>query len=97
MSVDLHPPITVRIPDEKLEHFVRRIVREELLQLLDRQPSIAENWLHEGESDEAGDELLLKDGLAVLAEYVDRSETWMSWADFEAELERAEAAGELPD
>ena len=89
--------LTVRIPNQNLEHFVRRIVREELLRLLDKQPSIAENWQHEGESDEAGDELLLQDALAVLEEYGDRPETWMSWADFEAELERAEAAGELPD
>ncbi len=89
--------LTVRIPNQNLEHFVRRIVREELLRLLDRQPSIAENGQQEGEADEAGDELLLLDALAVLEEYGDRPETWMSWTDFEAELVRAEAAGELPD
>ena len=88
---------TTQIPDTNLERYVRRIVREELVRLLGRQTPISENWQHEGEPDEAGDALLLQAGLAVLEEYGERSETWMNWADFEAELERAEAAGELPD
>ena len=88
---------TVRIPNQNFEHLVRRIVREELLRLLDRQPSIAENWQHEGEPDEAGDKRLLQEGLAVLDEYADQPDAWTDWAEFEAELERTGAVGELPD
>ncbi|MBI3957397.1 MAG: hypothetical protein HY328_01210 [Chloroflexi bacterium] len=89
--------LTIRIPNQDFEHLVRRIVREELLRLLDRQPSIVENWQHEGEPDEAGDERLLQDALAVLDEYANQPDAWTNWAEFEAELDRAEVAGELPD
>ena len=39
--------------------------------------------------------MLLKDALALLEEYGNKPESWMSWEEFEAELDRAEAAGEL--
>ena len=42
------------------------------------------------------DEGLLKGALAVLEEYGDKPKSWMRWEEFEAELDRAEAAGELP-
>ncbi len=48
--------------------------------------------------DEAVDDaILLREALEILETDGDRPEAWMSWAEVEAELERAEAAGELPD
>ena len=88
--------VIVHIPNQNIEGLVRRIVREELLRLLETRPTIANDWQHEGEPDEAGDEALLQDALAVLQGYTDKPDAWTNWADFEAELERAEAAGELP-
>lgn len=35
--------------------------------------------------------------VAVLKQYGDKPEPWIKWEDFEAELDRAEAAGKLPD
>jgi hypothetical protein len=88
--------ITISLTD--LENLVRRVVREELARLL-RAPatSILDDWSHEGPDDPAGDEILLREALAMLKEYGDKPETWMKWEDFEAELARAEASGELPD
>jgi len=82
----------------ELEVLVRRVVREELIRLL-RSPirSILEDWRQEGPDDSAEDELLLREALTVLQGYGDRPEAWMDWEDFEAELDRAEAAGGLPD
>jgi hypothetical protein len=73
------------------------VVREELTRLL-RAPvrSILEDWRQEGPDDPAEDELLLREALAVLQGYEDQPDAWMNWEDFEAELDRAEAAGELP-
>ena len=81
----------------ELEVLVRRVVREELTRLL-RAPvrSILEDWRQEGPNDPAEDELLLSEALAVLQRHKDQPDTWMNWEDFEAELDRAEAAGELP-
>ena len=56
-----------------------------------------DDWEQEGPNDPAGDERLLRDAIAVLQQYGDKPEDWMSWEAFEAELDRAEAAGELPD
>ena len=88
---------TKPIKTTELEGFVRRVVREELSRLL-REPirSVLEGAEHEGPDNPAEDEMLLKDALAVLEEYSDQPEAWMNWKDFEAELDRAEAAGELP-
>ena len=80
-----------------LETLVRRLVRAELRRLLEKPArSILEDWKQEGSDDPAGDVLLLNDALAVLQQYKDNPEAWMSWEDFEAELDKAEAAGELP-
>jgi hypothetical protein len=89
---------TVSLSPDELEVLVRRVVREELTRLL-RSPvrSILEDWRQEGLDDPAEDELLLSEALAVLQEYGGKPEAWMTWEDFEAELDRAEAAGELPD
>jgi len=80
-------------PDE-LEVLVRRVVREELTRLL-RSPvrSILEDWRQEGPDNPAEDELLLSEALAVLQEYGDKPEAWMTWEDFEAELDRVEMSG----
>ena len=90
--------LTVYLSPNELEILVRRVVREELTHLL-RAPvcSILEDWRQEGPDDPVEDKLLLSEALAVLQGYDDQPEAWMNWEDFEAELERAEAAGELPD
>ena len=89
---------TVSLSPDELEVLVRRVVREELIRLL-RSPvrSILEDWRQEGPDDPAEDELLLSEALAVLQGYGDKPEAWMNWEDFEADLDRAEMAGELPD
>jgi len=80
-----------------LESLIRRVVREELNTLL-RKPvgPILEDWKQEGPEDSLGDEVLLRDALGVLQQYENTPEAWMRWEDFEAELDRAEASGELP-
>jgi hypothetical protein len=96
MSTTTETSITISLTD--LENLIRRVVREELTRLLPPPtPSILEDWSHEGPDDPTGDEAVLTEALAELEEYGDKSETWMKWEDFEAELDRAEAAGELPD
>jgi hypothetical protein len=81
---------------EELEKLMRRVVREEISRLL-HQParSILDDWKQEGPDDPEGDAVLLGEALAVLREYGDKPDAWMSWENFEAELDRAEAAGEL--
>ena len=89
---------TVSLSPNELETLVRRVVREELAHLLHAPVrSILQDWRQEGPDDPVEDELLLSEALAVLQGYDDQPEAWMNWEDFEAELERAEAAGELPD
>lgn len=92
------PQATITLTPADLEALVRRIVREEIGRLL-HQParSILDDWKQEGPDDPEGDAVLLREALAVLQEYGDKPDSWMSWEDFEAELDRAEAAGELPD
>jgi len=88
---------TVTLSPNELQVLVRRVVREELTRLL-RAPvrSILEDWRQEGPDDPAEDALLLREALVVLQRYEDQPEAWMNWEDFESELDRAEAAGELP-
>jgi hypothetical protein len=71
----------------ELEALIRRLIREELGGLLERAQ----------EEIEEEDEILAREGLAILAADRERPEAWMSWEDAKAELARAEAAGELPD
>ena len=88
---------TVPLSPSELETLIRRAVREELVRLL-RTPvrSILEDWRQEGPEDPAEDELLLGEALAVLRKYEEERDAWMDWQGFEAELDRAETAGELP-
>lgn len=90
-------PTTIPPNSADLEALVRRVVREELVRLLHTPVrSLIEDEKHEGPEDAAEDELLVQEALTVLQNYGDKPEAWMSWEDFEAELDRAEAAGELP-
>jgi hypothetical protein len=92
------PQATITLTPADLEALIRRIVREEIGRLLDQPArSILDDWKQEGPDDPEGDAVLLREALAVLHEYGDKPDAWMSWEDFEAELDRAEAAGELPD
>ncbi len=60
------------------------------------RPKILEDWGQEGSEDPEADECLLRDSLTTLREHRAHPELWQSWNDFEAELDRGEAAGELP-
>jgi hypothetical protein len=72
---------------EDLEAMIRRVLREELANLLER--SRIEIALE--------DESLARDALAILVADRDRPEAWVSWEQAKAEIASAEAAGELPD
>jgi len=86
--------ITISLTD--LESLIRRVMREELARQSHRRAtSILYDWSQEGPDDPAGDEEFLSEALAVLEEYGDKPETWTKWEDFEAELDKAEARGEL--
>ncbi len=91
-------PIT-SISSQELENLIRRVIREELIRLLDTPVrSILEIPRDEGQDDDpSGDRMLLRDALDILQKYNDKPDAWIKWEDFETELERAEAAGELPD
>lgn len=87
--------ITTSISPEELEALIRRVVREELTRLLQTPvQSILDDWKQEGPDNPIEDDLLLQDALAVLQSYEHKPEAWMSWEDFEAELDEAEAKGE---
>src|SRR5438105_4748240 len=89
---------TIILSPAELEALIRRVVREEISRLVEaKKPSILDDGSHEGPDDPEGDAELLKEALAVLAECGDKPQAWTSWEEFEAELNRAEAAGELPD
>lgn len=90
---------TIAVDPRELENLVRRVVREELMRLMRPETTThySEAERHEGPDDPVQDDRLLRDALAELREYGDQPEAWMKWEDFEADLERAEAAGELPD
>lgn len=80
-----------------LRRIVREAVREEMARLLRRPPSVLNDWRHEGPNDPDGDEELAADALALLEQYQDNPDAWMSWEDFKTELASAKTAGELSD
>lgn len=83
---------------EDLETLVRRLVREELAVFFKTAVRSADETGHPKEIQRsADDDLALREALAVLNEHGQNPAAWMAWADFETELARAEAAGELPD
>ncbi len=84
------------IDPQELRQLVRRMVREELAELFPKaRPEILDDLSHEGPEDPDEDDQLLREALATLQEHQIQPDGWMSWEDFEAELDRAEAAGEL--
>jgi hypothetical protein len=93
-------PTTMTIKMADLENLIRRVVREVVREELARQSHstyLVEDWSHEGPDDPSGDEQVLRESLMVLEEYGARPETWTKWEDFEAELDKAEGAGDLSD
>lgn len=87
----------VTLERRDLEDLVRRMVKEELGRLLrPSRPSVADDWSHEGPEDPEGDTRLLREALATLEQHRDRPAAWVDWEDARTELDRAEAAGELP-
>ena len=96
------PQISTTLSLTEMEDMIRRAVKEavheEFARVLRRAPSsVAEDWTHEGPSDPAGDQSLLAEALTEHGRYRSSPETWMDWDAFKAELEAAEAAGELSD
>jgi tRNA A37 threonylcarbamoyladenosine dehydratase len=91
--------VTISVADLEaiIQRTVRETVREELRRLFYQNlPAIRHYLLHEGPDDPEGDEQLLQEALETL-EYINaHPESVQSWEEFEAELDRAEAAGELP-
>ena len=88
----------IHLDSKELERRIRRIVREEMSQLL--RPAgraILDDWNQEGPEDAEGDAELLRSALAVLRRHDEEIDTWMRWEDFETELDLTEGAGELPD
>ncbi len=59
--------------------------------------SILHDWQHEGPDDPVADEALLEEALELSRQHRDAPEELESLEDFQQELTRAEAAGELPD
>ncbi len=94
MSSTNPQPTTITLSPGELEVLIRRVIREELARLLRTSSrSILEDETHEGPDDSEGDGLLLSEALAVLKEYENSPDDWMSWEEFEAELD----ANELQD
>ncbi|MBX7235223.1 MAG: hypothetical protein K1X65_12595 [Caldilineales bacterium] len=90
------PTITVGL--DELELVVRRALRKELAQFVtQRRTSILHDWDQEGPEDDVADEALAAEALAILERYRKDRTGWQKWEDFEAELDAAEAAGELPN
>ena len=87
--------ITLSVAD--LEQMIRRVVREEISHALRAvAPNPVDDLSHEGPDDPAGDAILLKEALEAIARLEQGLETTVPWGEFKADLERAEAAGELP-
>lgn len=87
----------IQIDVETLRRVVQEAVREEVTRLFETPPSEwLEHWLHEGPDDPEGDAKLLAEALVVSKQYRQSREGWKTLDEFEDELERAEAAGELP-
>jgi hypothetical protein len=88
---------TITLSPTDLETLIRRVEREELSRLVQSEkPSILDDWSHESPDDPEGDAELLQEALAAIEAFGHQPETWSSWEDFQAELRRTEAAGELP-
>lgn len=82
---------TVTLTVSELEALIRRVVREELLRLIQQQPSILEDWSHEGADDPEGDEELLTEVLTEIEREKTTPAVRISWEAAQAELDRAES------
>ena len=88
---------TVALSAVQFEQLIRRIVREEVSRLLrPSQPSVLDDWSHEGPDDPEGDTELLQEALEVIGQREENPGSSGGWEEFKAELKRAEVAGELP-
>jgi hypothetical protein len=86
----------IQLSPSDLEALIRRVVREELKRVLATPVrALVNDQMLDGPDDLQGDEMLLADALAVLQEFGESEEAWMSWDDFEAELDQADAEDEL--
>ena len=92
---------TITLNPMDLEAMIRRVVREavrEELRRLGEDPlAILYDRRHEGPDDPEGDEILARDGVELSRRYRDSRDELTSLEDFQKELARAGAAGELPD
>jgi hypothetical protein len=87
----------ITLSPTELEALIRRVVREEIRRLFEAtRPSILHDWSHEGPDDPEGDEQLRKEALELILQREQSADTSVSWEEFQVELRRAEAAGELP-
>lgn len=93
----MSPASAASLTVPELEALIRRVVREELARLLRQQPSILDDWSQEGPDDPAGDQALLSEVLAQIEREKATPAARIPWEEAKAELDRAEAAGELPD
>jgi hypothetical protein len=96
MSTPGATPLTNRT---ELEALIRQIVREELARVVKatkQSESVLDDWSHEGPDDPKGDSILLREALTALAELEKNPRNLMTLDELEEELDRAEAAGELP-
>ena len=77
-----------------LESLICSVIREELRRAL-RLVNPLDVWSHEGPDDPEGDEIVAREALAQIEEYEKNPYRRMTLEEYEAELTRAEAAGEL--
>ena len=93
--------VAIALDPVALEALIRRAIREEVRQELRRlreDPlAILYDWRHEGPDDPEGDEILARDAVELSQVYRESPGELTSLEDFQEELARAEAAGELPD
>lgn len=90
--------LTITISLAELETLLRRIVREEVTHLLQQQApqSLTPDDTEQEEPDDPqGDAMLLQEAIEVLE--TTPPDAWLDWEEVKRELDRAEAAGELPD
>jgi hypothetical protein len=96
------PQFNTTLSLSEMEALIRRVVKEavheEFARVMQHTPSsIVDDWTHEGPYDLEGDRLLLAEALTERERYRANPQEAIEWEAFKAELQEAEAAGELPD
>lgn len=79
---------TVTLTVAELEALIRRVVREELTRLARQQPSILDDWSHEGPDDPEGDEALLNEVLGQIEREKTTPAVRIPWDEAQAELDQ---------